>query len=361
MKGTVLRLAVLAVAAGAATVGAAAFSGPGSAGPAAGETAAAFPPRNRWRGGTTLCRVRGRTTVGISLPLPIPDYALIADVTQRALRRSNVRFLRAVTTTPDPNRQITDMETLVNRGVRILIVAATNPVALQPVLNRYRGRGIKIVVTDIFLGGPYVTNVATSPFDAGSQGARYLRRLVGNGDVAAIEGPAFAGPVLTARNSGFNTGARRAGLNVVDRATNNQLFEQGARQIADAWRIRYGDDLRGIWAFNDPTGRGAASARSGSFQPRVISINGEPATMAAIRAGTITATWDLQPQYIGTALALGVEAARCNRKLPKTLWIPVRRYDRQNIRRWVPWERLRTRSFSVRLRKAGQRTFVRPG
>lgn len=361
MKGRVLRLAAVLAAVAAASLTAATLSGPGSAGQTAESAAAQFPPKNRWQGGTPLCRVRGRTTVGISLPLPIPDYALIADVTQRALRRSNVRFLRAVTTTPDPNRQISDMETLVNRGVRILIVAATNPVALQPVLARYRERGIKIVVTDIFLGGPYVTNVATSPSDAGSQGAEYLKRLVGTGQVAAIEGPAFAGPVLTARNEGFSLGARRAGLEVVDRQTNNQLFEQGARQIVDAWRVRFGDNLRGIWAFNDPTGRGAASARAGGFQPRVISINGEPATMAAIRAGDVTATWDLQPQYIGTALALGVEAARCNRRLPRTLWIPVKRYDRENIGQWVPWERLRARTFPVRLRASGQRTFVRPG
>ena len=352
-------LAVLALA-GAAAAMTAVWTGTGAARPTAAaeaDAAAPWPPKRGWKTGTAACRVRGRTTVGFTIPIADPAYLTMPNVLRRALRRSNINLITAVTQQPNPGKQITDIDSMVSRGARILIVAATDPVAIQPALQRARARGVKIVVTDVFVGRGYVTNVATSPFDAGFQAARFLRERIGTGQVGSIEGPTFAGPVLTARNQGFRAGANRSDLNVVDYQTNNTFIDVGARQIADAWRVRH-PQMRGIFGFNDATAAGAASARAGSFQPVVVGINGDPRVIAAIRARQIAATWDLQPVLIGRALALGVETARCNRRLPALIRVPVKRIDAANARRWVPWNTDARKVVNVRLTRVGTRTVV---
>jgi ABC-type sugar transport system substrate-binding protein len=299
---------------------------------------------------------RGAASVGFTIPLPDPNYELISGIIRRDVRAAGGRYRSAVANL-QPNKQIADVDSMIQAGVKVLIVAPVNPQAIQPALNRARRRGVKLVVTDVFIGGPYATNVATSPYDAGFGAARFLRDRVGSGKVAAILAPNFAGPVIAARNAGFEAGAQQLGLNVVEREVIAQFTPEEGRRIAEQYKLKHGD-LRAIWTFNDLMALGAQGAISGSFQPQIVGVNGEPPVIDLIRAGRVAATFNLHPEAIAHTLAWAAEAARCGKRMPRTIWVPVTRVDRANVSAWVPWERLPQQRFRVTVAKRGAKYWV---
>lgn len=339
-------LTVLAIAATAAV------SGSGS-----NRAQAAWPPKTGWPAGKVVCPVKGKITYGFSQPLPDPNYELITGIIKSDLAKMKIGFTKAVANL-NPGKQIADIDSMVQQGVKVLIVAPVDPNAIQPALERARQKGVKLVVTDTFVGGPYATNVATTPYDGGYQGAQRLKKLVGDGKVAAIEGPSFAGPVLTERNRGFTTGASASGLNVVDKATNFRISPDGARELVEAWKLKYGSSLKGIWGFNDLSALGALSAVSGDFQPVIVGMNGEPAAVAAIKAGKMAATYDLQPATIAHAMSFSADSARCGKTLPKTQWVSVKLITKANASKWVPWAQLPKQPFTVNYKTVNGKTFV---
>lgn len=363
MSSSLRRVAAAVAVLVAAAVVAAAWSSTGEArpaaqaGPVAG--AAAWPPKAGWKAGKQVCPAQRGGTVGFLQPLADPNYQLIYSIIKRDLGKSGIKTRIAVANL-NPGKQIADINSMVQAGVKALIVAAVDPRAIQGALAQARKKGVKIVVTDVFVGGGYVTNVATSPYDAGQLGAQFLRKAVGDGRVAAIEGPSFAGEVLVQRNRGFGVGAAGFKVNVVEKQTNVKISPDGARAIVEGWKQKYGPDLKGIWAFNDLSALGAASALGAGFNPVIVGLNGEPPAIELVRAGRIGATVDLQPAAIGHALAFATASGLCGKALPKTLWVPVRLIDKTTVARWTPWGKLPAQAYTVKVAKQKGKFFVIP-
>ncbi len=298
-----------------------------------------------------------RLRLGFSAPLPDPNYDLIYGMIARDVKKAGGRsqFTQA---NLDPNKQIADIRAMVSGGVNVLIVAPVNPQAVQQALNAARSRGVKIVATDIFVGGPYATNVATSPRDAGFEAARYLKQTVGDGAVAAILAPTFAGEVIAARNRGFLAGAKQFGLNLVAQDTATAFSPDEGAKILGTYRVRFGSTLKGVWIFNDVLALAAPALTGSGFDPAIVGVNGIPAFIGLIQGGKAAATWNLHPEAIAHTLAWASHRAICNIKLPKNIFVPVTKVDRANAARWVAWERLPTLPFQVKLTTKLRKTTV---
>lgn len=357
LRSAAIAAGVLAAAATAAAIGTDSGGArpAAQAGPAAG--VAVWPPKAGYKAGKPVCAATRGAKVGFLQPLADPSYQLIYKIVQRDLRTSGATTSLAVANL-NPGKQIGDIRAMVQKGVKVLIVAAVDPRAIQGALAEARKAGIKVVATDVFLGGPYVTNVATSPFDAGNIGANWLKKAIGTGQVTAIEGPTFAGEVLVQRNLGFTAGAKKSNLNVVERQTNAKISPDGARTIVEAWKQKYGPDLKGIWAFNDLSALGAASALGAGFTPVIVGMNGEPPAINLIKANRIGATVDLQPGAIAHTLAFAAASGICGKALPKTIFVPVKLIDKTNVAKWVPWDKLPSVPFTIQLTKRQGKTFV---
>ncbi len=298
--------------------------------------------------------------LGFTIPLPDPNYDLIYGMVAKDIKGAHGTSQKTQANL-DPNKQIADVQSMVSSGVNVLIVAPVNPQAIQPALNAARKKGVKLVATDVFIGGPYATNIATSPYTAGYQAAAYLKRTVGSGAVAAILAPAFAGPVIAARNDGFLAGAKAAGLNLVAQDTANAFSPDEGAKILGGYKVKYGSSLKGVWIFNDTLALGAPGVTDSTFNPAIVGVNGIPPFIQMIQGGKAAATWNLHPEAIAHTLAWAAERAVCGTKMPGTIYIPVSRVDSANASRWIPWEKLPGLPFLVKLRHAGGKTFVQLG
>jgi len=339
----------LALAACGGDEGAAAGGGGGGGGGAPGSPAAGSAGSG--------CPEAEGAVVGYSEPLPDPNFLFIERIIEQALGEYGAE-LRPVNANLDPGKQVADINTLVQSGVDVLIANPIDPNATLPAFDRARAQGIPVIAQETTVGGPFFSNVTADVESAATQGAQLLAETVGDGQVAALNGPAFA-EVIVRENEAFAAAAEEAGLDVVDTQVNQQITPQGAQAVAQAWRDRYGADLAGVWTFNDTSAVGVASAFAGSDQrPAIVSINGQPEVIPLIESGEVLATFDIQQDKIGQALAHAALGALCGTEVPEEIVVPVERIDRSNAAEYRPLEERVGDPFEVSFEERDGRTYL---
>jgi ribose transport system substrate-binding protein len=303
------------------------------------------------------CEAAKGKTVGFSEPLPDPNFAALEQVITSALGTYGVK-LNAVNANLDPGKQISDINTLQQQGVNVLIANPVDPNATKPAFDAVRAKNIPIVVLDTLIGGPYFTTVREDMQAASGQGAELLKQTVGEGTVGAIYGPPFA-EVINWQKEGFDAKARDIGLKITESGVNQKITPEGAKAFADAWKAKHGADMKGIWTFNDTSAIGVAAAVDGTFKPAIVSINGQSDVMPLIKAGTVLATFAVPFEKTGQALAYAALAALCDREVPKEIVIPLKKIDKTNVAEFRPIEERVKDPFVVEIERRGDLGYLK--
>lgn len=234
----------------------------------------------------------------------------------------------------DLSKQMSDIASLRQKGVNALLTSPLDQNSMRPTLSKVHAQ---IPVITWAAAGPYSTvDFESTDYEAAKQAAEFIAQKVGRGaSVAAIEGlPQI--PILAARNQGFLAGAKAAGLKVVATQVNTKDNAAGAQPIVTGWKAKYGTGLKAIWAYNDPSALGAASAKDAAFHPVVTGMNGEPDAVEAIKQGLIDATWDQEAPEIGNGEAWAAyQILVKKKKLPGTVYVPMQMIDKSNAGDWI--------------------------
>jgi ABC-type sugar transport system substrate-binding protein len=301
----------------------------------------------------------GGKVVGYAQPLPDPNFQVLGAVVKQELERDGCT-VRITNANLDPGKQVADIQTLQQQQIDVLITNPVVPQAIQPAIDRLRQRNIPVIVQETTQVKNVTTNVTSDVEQAAADGARVLAGLVGeDGTVAAIKGPKLA-EILVRENNGFDAGAKEAGLDVVDEATNTKITPDGAREIANRFRQRE-RGLDGMWTFNDTSALGAMTVKGGGFDPQIVSINGQKEAVEAIKRGQIHTTFALQQVKIGHTLAYAAREALAGRELPKEIRLPLAEVNRENADQYVPSDEAMRQPFEVRLQDRGGKMYVDMG
>lgn len=295
-------------------------------------------------------------TIGFSMPLPDPNFAVLGPVVKADLEKDGYKVILTQANL-DPGKQISDINSLIGRGIKALVTNPVDPRAVQPVIQRLNSMHIPIVVQETRIGGPYTTDVTSTVEDAAADGAVTLKKAVGNRPVTALEGLKQA-EILNRENEAFLAKAKEIGLKVVDRKTNVQVTPDGARQQALVWKQRYGSHLKGIWSFNDSSALGMSSLIGNGFAPKIVSINGESEVIPLIKQGKVLATYWLQLPKIAHTLSYAVEQSLCQKPLPKEIFLPLKKITSANISDWKSPEQQSREKFPVKIVQRNGRATV---
>jgi ribose transport system substrate-binding protein len=193
---------------------------------------------------------------------------------------------------PNPGQQLSDVNSLIDRGIDVLIVAPIIPDAMTPAIQRAEAEGIPFVGIDIGedLLDDYATTITSDNFEGAYAAAQHMGTLVGEGGTVAImNGPEFVGRPLVERAEGFAAGAEDAGFEVVDTQIDPTISPEGGEEIANGWKQQF-PDLDGVLVYGDPAGLGVQAAVDDTWDPVVMSMNGEVAAIDSVEAGTLAAT-----------------------------------------------------------------------
>jgi ribose transport system substrate-binding protein len=237
------------------------------------------------------------------------------------------------------NKQISDIQDLVARGVDALIVAPLNSEGLEPALRAARRQNVPVITVDRKLTGPehcrdWVTFIGSDFVEQGRRAADAMVKATGGkGNVAILLGSS-GNNVTEDRNRGFveQLRAKAPQMKVVAQQTGNFLREEG--QEVTEQLVQANPDINAIYAHNDEMALGALVAlRSAGKTPgeavKVVSVDGTRNAVQAITKGQVNAVIESNPRF-GPLAFQTLEEFWGGKEIRENTIISDRAYDESN-------------------------------
>jgi ribose transport system substrate-binding protein len=235
----------------------------------------------------------------------------------------------------DVNKQVTDFDSLLAQGAKVLPFVALDPKAFNGPFGRAKAKGATVVE----LYNPKTSapgGVYESSRQAGIDAAKLVGRQFPNGSKAlVIGGPPI--PAVIERIAGFTSQAKKYKITILQKQDNLKDNVNDARKLADDLLTKH-PDAQVVFGFNDNSAIGAGlAAKARSMKLLIFGINGTEQGINAVKSGLITATYEadqFRMGYLGAKLG-----AQINAGMKVTTRVPVSmvRWDKANIGKWVPF------------------------
>jgi ABC-type sugar transport system substrate-binding protein len=233
------------------------------------------------------------------------------------------------------NQQISQLQDLTQRGVKALIVGATDGTAVTPVVNQAVAQHIPVVGASSPPNSKKLASVVvTDNVGMGTIEAQCLgRQLGGKGTVAMLVGP--AGQIWAdLRAKGFTDTLKKQfpGIEVVasTRLADNR---NAALTITQDWIQRF-PNLSGIYSVTDDTGAGAVDALQSAHKAGKVNVatsNFSPAAQQLLKQGLFVCTAAQQIVAQGEQAVLQAYNAATHKKVQATVVTPVVKLTKANV------------------------------
>ena len=203
----------------------------------------------------------------------------------------------------DYGRQLEILDSMINRRVDGIVVAATEKKVLNQSLARAKSLGIPVTVFDSGVDSDdYISFVATNNYEAGELGARKLAALLGGkGKVAVVmNAPGSASTVERERGFTEAMGKEFPGIQIV--ATQFGMSDRAKAMSVAENMLTAHPDLNGLFASAEPMSVGASQAlksRSLAGKVKFVGFDSSEGLIADMKAGVIDALVVQDPHKIG--------------------------------------------------------------
>lgn len=239
-------------------------------------------------------------TVGLSLStLNNPFFVDVRDGAQAAADELGLELI--VTDAQDSvSTQISNIEDLLQSGVDVLIVNATDSDAVVPAVMEANTQNVPVIAVDRGInGGTLAYFIASDNLAGGRLAGEYIcEQLGGSGTVVELEGIPGASAARE-RGQGFNDAVAECdGLEVVARQTANFNRAEGLSVMENILVAQ--PEIDAVFAHNDEMALGALQAIQASGRDiLVVGFDATDDAVAAVEACTMAATVAQQPSLLG--------------------------------------------------------------
>jgi len=247
-----------------------------------------------------------KETVGFSIStLSNPFFVTMRDEAQKKADELGIN-LQILDSQDTPATQITNIETMVSQGVKVIIVNPTDSDAIAPTVQKAIDSGVKIITVDRSLTNVTVsTHIASDNVKGGEMAGNFIAEKLGDkGGVIQLEGIPGASAAIE-RGKGFEE-AIKGKLTLVASQTANFDRAQGLTVMENLVQANQGK-FQAVYAQNDEMMLGALPALSGVKDVITVGFDGGTEALQAIKDGKMTATIMQQPGLMGQ---LAVENAQ---------------------------------------------------
>lgn len=246
----------------------------------------------------------GTGSVGLSIStMNNPFFVTLAEGAEAKANELGVELI-SVDAGDDSAKQAGDIEDLISKGIKVLIVNPVDSDAVAPAVETAIGKGIKVVSVDRVVNGVEVDCSIASDNVAGARlAAEYLVELAGEGAKAVeLEGVSGASATID-RGAGFHEVADEK-LNVCASQTANFNRAEGMTVMENM--LQANPDVQCVFAHNDEMALGAVEALGGK-EVLVAGFDATDDAIAAVKEGRMAATVAQKPDLMG---ATAVETAQ---------------------------------------------------
>lgn len=273
----------------------------------------------------TSAAAQSKPVIGLSLStLNNPFFVELRDGAKKAAAAGGADLV-VLDAQDRADKQASDIEDLITRKVKVIIVNATDSDAIIPSILAANAANIPVVTVDRSAnGGKVAYHVASDNVAGGKLAGEYIKKLLGGrGNVVELQGIPGSSAARD-RGAGFNavlktaTGLKRVASQPADfnRAKGLSVMEN---------ILQSQPTIAAVFAHNDEMALGASQAVQASKRKiLVVGFDATPDALAAVKAGTLAATVAQRPGDIGR---LGVQRAldivKTGKVPAKTVNVPV--------------------------------------
>jgi ABC-type sugar transport system substrate-binding protein len=203
-------------------------------------------------------------------------------------------------------KQIADIQSMLNQGVDLLIVAPVNSDGLDPALTAAKEKGVPVITIDRKVTNTwcedYVTFIGSDFYEQGKRAADALAEATGGEGKVAILLGSSGNNVTDNRNAGFKdqVAAEYPDLEIVAEQTANFARDEG--QAVTEQLLQANPDITAIYAHNDEMALGAVTAikalgKDPGQDIKLVSIDGTRNAVQGIIDGDIHAVIESNPRF----------------------------------------------------------------
>jgi ribose transport system substrate-binding protein len=231
-------------------------------------------------------------------------------------------------------KQVADIEDLLTQKIDYLVVNPVDEAGIVPAIEAANKANVPVITIDRgAAGGNVAVHVGSDNYQAGYDAGQYCAKQMGNkGNVAQLEGQAGTS-VARERAQGFNDAiAKYPDMKVVfDKPTD---WDTTKALAATEDMLSANPDVKCIWSHADAIIMGAVQAldKAGKLN-QVITIGmgmygGGP---EAIKAGKLTASWEMYSEKLGQAAGQAVVDLHNGKQVDKAVNVPMTFVTKDNI------------------------------
>ena len=236
------------------------------------------------------------------------------------------------------SKQVSDVESLIAQGVKVLIISPVTADALTPVVKQAMDAGIPVLTLDRKVNTDVTLHIGADNVLIGKTAGEFVcDALKGEGNVVEIQGTAGASATVD-RHDAFHAvlAEKCPNVKVVADQVANYVREPAIKFMEDVLQ-RFGPgEIDLVYAHNDDMALGAVTALEAAgrlAEVQVVGIDGENAAYDAIKAGKMVATFTyhfVAPEGIqyGYKVATG-------ETLPVEIVLPTHQVDQTNVEEWL--------------------------
>jgi D-xylose transport system substrate-binding protein len=208
----------------------------------------------------------------------------------------------------DPQKQLTDVESLLVSGCSAAIVLAQDSKAILPALDRAKGEGVPVIAYDAPIDSPEALFVSFDNVAVGHLMAAAMVKARGDGNWVAIEGDA-SHPIVNIFRAGqmevLQPLIDKGAIKIVAKQNIENWKPDGAQAAMEQILTQQSNKVDAVLAMNDGTAGGvaAALASQGLIGIPLSGQDGDKAALNRIAKGQQTVTIWKNSYLLGQAAA----------------------------------------------------------
>lgn len=207
----------------------------------------------------------------------------------------------------DVSKQVSDVEDMIQQGVKILILNPTDSAGVESLVKSIKAKGVTVVSVDAEAKGPIDSYVGSKNYDAGFKACDYLATTIKSGNIGILDGiPSFG---ILERTRGCREAiAKHPSIKIVSVQNGKQERDQALSVTENM--LQANPDMKGLFSVNDNGSLGALAAiESSGMDVKLVSVDGAPEAITAIQKPNshfiaTSAQFPRQQARVGLALAL---------------------------------------------------------
>ena len=235
------------------------------------------------------------------------------------------------------SQQISDVESLIKQGIKVLIISPVQAEPLTPIVQQVMQANIPVVTLDREVNTKVTCRIGAENRPIGVEAGKFIiKKLNGTGNVVEIEGTVGASATI-GRHDGFRDAIRVApGIRVVADQFCDYLKDPAIKFVEETLK-RFGPgQIQAIYAHNDQMALGAIEAVEAAGRLKeiaIVGIDGENSAFQAIKDGKLAATFTYPfcaPEGIQYAYNLAI-----GEQVPDQIILKSTRVDATNVDQYL--------------------------